>query len=566
MNTRTPDAVTAQADHAPAPGRLTHAEAVRFLAQASWGAAPRDIDPIVTAGPAAWLAAQRTAPISLTRPYMSGIRAQLGNGKPKRRDKSAKREADLPFLRLGTFNTVHAGNFPTIWMRNIVFGEDALRQRVAWCWSQIMVVSFNNVARLRQNGEILADYYDTLAKHALGNFRDLLFAVSTHPAMAYFLSSLGNDKPDRAANQVPDENFAREVMQLFTIGLWDLNQDGTQKRDARGEQIAAYDNTDVEALARVFTGLWFAGKRWPKGDGRWPSPWLSDVPLAMFEDRHDRDEKVIFRDKPWRTTFAANSDGLKDFARAADMLTRHPNTAPFIATALIKFLVTSNPEPAYVKRVADVFVNNGAGVRGDLFAVVRAILLDDAARNPKRLSDPKHGKLQEPLLRLTRMVRALNAGRTSPELQFWVPRTATQLAQWPLYSPSVFNFFMPGYRHRGALAQNGLTGPEFQIVNSVTTAATANQFADFIDTLLHRRNVGDPPPFKFELGDLEALASMPERVVERLNILLCNGQLGDATRALIVDSARRLPERDASGRVRLALWLVAMSPAAAVLR
>jgi uncharacterized protein (DUF1800 family) len=556
-------------------------DAARFLAQAAWGAAAEDIAALQKSGFAAWLSAQKAAPISRAKPYLSEIRAIV---------KSGQYDKNAPFLSPNDKGFAHAGNVSTAWMRNIVAGPDQLRQRVAWCLSQIMVVSYYSVAKLLRNGEIIADYYDTLATHALGNFRDLLFAVSTHPAMAYFLSALGNDKPDPANNQLPDENYAREAMQLFTIGLWELNPDGTQKLDTNKNPIPTYDNRDVEELARVFTGIWFVGKKWPDHEKPWPAPWLSDVKLGMFEEHHDRAAKTLFHGKPWQRALPANQDGLNDIAAAVDALVMHPNTAPFVSKALIKFLVTSNPSPAYVQRVSAVFANNGSGVRGDLFAVVQAILLDTDARDAAQIANPKHGKLQEPMLRLTHMVRAFNAGKDAPDLQFWSNTLPRTLLQWPLFSPSVFSFFSPGYRHLGTLAKNGLSSPEFQILNAVTVATLGNQFAQFIDETLHReRNavkagkVGkrkkqlaatpaaintddDAAAFRFDFSAEEALADTPDALLARLDLLLCNGRLDVATRAQIIAAVSKVPARDAEARVKLAVWLVAMSPAAAVLK
>jgi uncharacterized protein (DUF1800 family) len=543
----------------PSPAKpANEAEAARFLAQAAWGGSPEDLTALVGSNYNAWFDAQKAAPTSVTKPYLESIRADIKTNDPL--------AANVPYLRNDVLDIASSGNFSTAWMRNMINGPDQLRQRVAWSLSQIMVVSYNNVASLQQNGVIVADYYDTLAKHALGNFKDLLFAVSTHPAMTYFLSSLGNDKPDPANNQMPDENYAREVMQLFSIGLWELNQDGTQKLDAAKNPIPTYDNRDIEELSRVFTGLWFTGRVWPRDGSVFGREWLTEYPLAMFEDHHDRGRKVVFHGKAWQRDFAGNQDGLLEIAAACEMLTAHPNTAPFIAKALIKFLVTSNPTPAYVKRMADVFVNNGAGVRGDLFAVVKAILMDPDARTAAQLANPKHGKLQEPTVRLARMVRAFHAGKGVPDLQFWGGQFYTAFLQHPMFSPSVFNFFGPGYRHLGALAQNGLSSPEFQILNSVTVASASNMFAEMIDTKLHRRVNGGTPDFKFDFTPELALSNDVDALLNRLNTLLCNGQLDTATKTLIANAINGLPSTDGIGRVRLAVWLTAMSPAAAVLR
>jgi uncharacterized protein (DUF1800 family) len=540
------------------PPPLTSAEAVRFLAQAGWGATPEDINPLVQSGFNAWITAQKNQPVSLMRPYLEQIRADIKTNDPL--------AANVPYQRADAVDFALSHNIATVWMRNLINGGDQLRQRVAWALSQIMVVSFQSVQNLNRNAVTLADYYDTLARHALGNFKDLLKAVSVHPAMAFFLSSLGNDKPDPANNQLPDENYAREVMQLFTIGLWELNPDGEQRKDSTGNPIPTYDNADIEELARVFTGLWFQGKLWPGQNQGMGVEWLTDFPVAMFEDHHDRGAKKLFHGKAWETTLPAGVNGMADIDAAITVLVNHPNTAPFISKALIKFLVTSNPSPAYVRRVAAVFANNGSGVRGDLFATVRAILLDTEARSLPARANPRHGKLQEPLVRTARMVRAFKAGRGLTDLQWWGTLKGIQFMQWPLYSPSVFNFFSPNYRHLGVLARNGLTSPEFQILNSVTVATMNNQFAAWTDTLLHGRLAGGTPEFKFDFTSELALTDTPELLVDRVSLLLCQNQMAAATRAKIIEGIGRVPSDNRLGRVRLAVYLAAVAPEGAILR
>ncbi|NJM42544.1 MAG: DUF1800 domain-containing protein [Anaerolineae bacterium] len=541
--------------------QTTPAQAARFLSQASFGPTTETIDEVTTAGFDAWLSAQRTQPTSLTRTYLDAIRAdQLANDKtpdevPYRRDKDRKQ-------------LVLSMNFSTAWMRNVVFGKDLLRQRVAWSLSQILVTSFRNDNLLNRSGIAIARYYDTLAQHALGKFEDLLLGVTLQPTMAHYLSSLGNQKADPAINRYPDENYAREVMQLFTIGLWELQPNGDLKLDAKDSPIPTYDNQDVEEFARVFTGLWFEDNRLPRDDSRgYDAAQLTDKNLVMLEDRHDQDAKTLFHGKAWETKLPINNGGLKDIAAAIRALVNHPNTPPFISKSLIKFLVTSNPSSAYIKRVADVFTNNGVGARGDLFAVVRAILLDADARSATTLTDPKFGRLHEPMVRVARLVRAFNAGKTTPDLQYWASSLnatgdATALGQWPMFSPSVFNFFSPGYRHLGVLAQNGLTSPEFQILNSVTSATLANQLAAYIDTVLHERQLGGTPRFAFDFTREVALANTPDVLLARLDMLMCNNQMSATTRQKISDGLARLA--DPSERVKFAVWLAAVSPDAAI--
>ena len=543
------------------PALPTAQQAARFLSQATLGPTIETIAQVQAMGFAAWLNAQRTQPISTTRPYLDAIRADLlANDKPQDQLQYARNAQDK--------QRVLSTNFSTAWMRNVVFGKDLLRQRVTWALSQILVTSFRSDNVLNRSGVAIARYYDALAQHALGKFEDLLLAVTLQPVMTHFLSSLGNQKADPAINRYPDENYAREVMQLFTIGLWELQANGEQTLDAKNAPIPTYDNKDVEELARVFTGLWLEGVPLPRNDARgYDHRELSDKNVVMLEDRHDTAAKTLFHGKVWETKLAAGNTGMQDIGDGIRALVAHPNTPPFICKSLIKFLVTSNPSSAYIKRVADVFVNNGAGVRGDLFAVVKTILLDADARSDATLSDPKFGKLHEPMLRITRLVRAFNAGKTTPDLQFWAGSLASNgdaeaLGQWPMYSPSVFNFFSPNYRHLGVLAQNGLTSPEFQVLNSVTAAALGNQLAAYIDTVLHERLVAGTPRFEFDFAPEVALASTPEALVMRLELLMCNGQMSAMTRQKILDGLAKLS--DPTERVRFAVWLAAVSPDGAI--
>jgi uncharacterized protein (DUF1800 family) len=292
----------------------------------------------------------------------------------------------------------------------------------------------------------------------------------------------------------------------------------------------------------------------------------------MVEQRHDQGAKVLFHGKAWETQLPANNGGLADITAALDALVAHPNCAPFVSRALLQFLVTSNPSPAYIQRVAEKFIDNGAGVRGDLFAVVKAILLDDEARDLQIAADAAHGKLQEPMLRLTRLVRAFKAGRVTPELQFWYAVANGEnsirdvFLQWPLFSPSVFNFFSPNYRHLGVIAQNGLVSPEFQLLNAVSVVKANNQFANFIDSLLHKRLQGGAPEFKFDFSRELDLAVYPDALVDRLDMLLCNGLMEANTRQMLLDGLAKLPAGNPEGRIRFAVWLAAVSPDGALLR
>lgn len=479
----------------------------------------------------------------------------------------------------------YSPNFTSPWMQNIVFDSDYLRQRVAWALSQIFVVSY--AVSLNNSGVAIADYWDTLTTHALGNFYDLLLAISTHKAMAYYLSSLGNQKYDGVTNRTPDENFAREVMQLFTIGLWELNDDSSQKTDG-GNPIPTYDNATITAMARVFTGLWFETLTFNSYDGHRLEGSMRQFDLAMFEAYHDIDEKVLFPGTSHEVTLPANQAGMDDIEAALTVLFNHPNTPPFICKQLIGMLVSANPSADYVTRVVNVFKDNGSGVRGDLHAVVKAILLDTEATTVND-SSLVNGKQIEPVIRVTRIVKAFKGGNAinsadRDSLQFWRGQTTHQdFGQWILSSPSVFNYFRPDYQHLGtSLGNNGLTSPVFGIINDVAVPELANYLQQIIFDKIHfeeQQNLAEllslvggtaPPDFVLDLADEIALADDTAALVDRLDLLLCYGHMSSATRAVIERAITEYYTDDTDAhremRVKTAIYITALSPDAAILR
>ena len=325
---------------------------------------------------------------------------------------------------------------------------DPLRQRVAFALSQVLVIS-DRPEDLAVVPQGMANYYDVLLTHSFGNYRDLLRDVSLHPCMGMYLSHLGNRKPDPANNIFPDENYAREVMQLFSIGLWMLNPDGTRQLDPDGQPIPSYDNTNITEFARVFTGLAFGGTN--VNFGLWPRDFTT--PMKGWDAEHDLAPKSLLLGAT--TPARAASPGstgtatLADVDAAIDNLFHHPNTGPFIAIRLIQRLVTSNPTPAYVGRVAAAFADNGSGVRGDMQAVVKAILLDPEARDYAALADPQFGKVREPFLRCVNFARAFNA--SAPAGFYALDAFTLDHIEEPLKSPSVFNFYLPTYSPPGPI-------------------------------------------------------------------------------------------------------------------
>ncbi len=428
--------------------------ASRFLAQATLGADYALIQQVATMGIEPWIDAQFALPQSQLLDYLYDELYDV-----------AKIGDESPWRELFRY---------ALWQTTL-YGSDLLRQRIALALSEIFVISTETDAIYGvANGA--ADWYDMLLRNAFGNFRDLLQDVTLHPLMGSYLSHAGNRKTSIAANRFPDENYAREIMQLFTIGLFLLNNDGSFILDSNNEPIPTYDNSHVTGFAKIFTGLQFdfdgdPHVTWtPDFTSGWLNPYTAVRPLKMWNEEHEPGPKTLLNG----TIVPGGQTGMQDVNQALDHLFNHPNVGPFISKQLIQRLVKSNPSPGYVGRVTAVFNNNGSGVRGDMQAVIKAILLDDEARNPVHITNPAHGKLREPFFRFTQLVRAFHY--ENPQGKFWDAgwNVENDLRQFMFNAPSVFNFFSPGYSPPGALSANGLTGPEFQLLNSYTAISTIN--------------------------------------------------------------------------------------------
>jgi uncharacterized protein (DUF1800 family) len=441
-------------DSAPADLPPTRSEAARFLTQASFGPTEASIDRVMALGYAAWIDEQLALPQTSHRSYWDAENAAI-------RALDASRSAGSRQV-LDSF------------YQRAIHGEDQLRQRVAFALSQIFVVSMqdSNVGNMMRG---VPAYLDMLGKHGLGSYRRLLEQVARSPVMGAYLSHLGNMKEDAARGRVPDENFAREVMQLFSIGLYELNPDGSARLGGDGRPIETYGAADVSGLAKVFTGWSYNGpdtadSRFYGWDPATQDPARLISPMQGYSQFHSLAVKKFLGKTVAAQTHADPQASLK---LALDTLARHPNVGPFIGRQLIQRLVTSNPSPAYVQRVAQAF---DAGGSENMAAMVRAILLDPEARDPTRATDPAFGKLREPVLRLTALLRAFPASSDSGK--FLIGTTSdngTQLGQTPLYAPSVFNFYRPGYLPPNTLAAaGGLVAPEMQITHETTIAGYAN--------------------------------------------------------------------------------------------
>ncbi len=529
---------------------VTRAQAARFLQQATFGPTFRDIERVQQLGFSAWIDDQFTnAPATLHRKYIEQIYADF-NG-PR---------TDLTYNYNDMDQFINGNNCTTPFARGAIGGADQLRQRVAFALSQILVASRRD-PNLENKPLAMADFYDIFVRNSFSNYFTVLREVTLHPVMGRYLSHVGNQRARPEINQYPDENFAREVQQLFTIGLWQLNPDGTRKLDALGQPIPTYNNGQITEFARIFTGLWFGGQPW--GAYGWTDE-DSSVPMQMWAERHDFDAKTLHNGLviPARTPTVDNA--LHDLDDALRNLFEHPNTPPFISRQLIQFLVTSNPSTNYVGRVTAKFINNGSGVRGDLRAVLKAILLDPEARDERWAAGaPEFGRLKEPVHRAMAIARAGNVGRFT-NLVWWTWGEFNAAAfQEPGYSPSVFNFFRPGYQAPGLLTQTGLVGPAFQITDSYSCMSFPNKLWEITQTGISYYSTYSFPP---DYAELVSQAGNPAQLVDEVNLLFCGGEMSAATRGNILSMLQLVPAYDPLCRARLAVYLASTCPEGAVQR
>jgi uncharacterized protein (DUF1800 family) len=504
-----------------------------LASQATFGVPFEEIQSIAQMGAEPWLDSQFTLPVTTHTPIVDDLVARRNAGE------FAGFEQNIEFLiffrRFG-------------WWHNTVTAPDVLRQRVAFALSEIFVVS-DNVDALIINPYALTNYYDMLLVNSFGNYRNLLKGVALHPAMGIFLSHVNNRKADPANNTFPDENFAREVMQLFSIGLFELNVDGSVRTDVNGQPIPTYSNAEIREFAKIFTGLSYGGPGAAFGNA---NP-VFQTPMLMFDAFHEPGEKRLLNG----LMVPAGQSGDQDIDAAVDNLFNHPNVGPFIGKQLIQRLVTSNPSPDYVERVARVFNGDASGLRGDLQAVVRAVLLDPEAGNPP--TPANGGKLREPIVRYASMVRQFDANSTDGfyfNTGYFLQQV---LRQHPLSSPSVFNFFQPAHSPAGELADAGLVAPEFQITTS-TTIANMTNVVDFAVNGDFVMDAPDPPfgTVTLDLSDYTALAGDIDALLDRLNIVLMYGRLGDDTRAAI--RGVLVDINDLAFRAQTAIYLMLVSP------
>lgn len=504
----------------PSAPAITAQQASRLLQQATFGATTAEIAAVQSLGYSGWIDDQ------IARPRTSHWDWLVANG-----------------YAATSFQNGSTGFDNSVW-RQMITEPGQLRQRVGMALSEIFVIGVDGVSlSWRQfNG---AAWLDVLLDNAFGNFRTLLERITYLPAMASWLTYLNNRRANATTGSVPDENYARELMQLFTLGLYRLNLDGSLVQGSGGQPVETYGQSDVSQLARVFTGMTL-----DSSDNTTPDRYRRAL-IFNNSIRESGASSFLGASVP------AGTDGPGAVRIALDAIFNHPNTAPFIARQLIQRLVTSNPTPAYIQRVAQIFADNGQGTRGDLRAVVRAILLDSEARGEATLSQPNFGKLREPVIRLTNWARAF--GATSSGGLWPIGNTSdasTRLAQSMGRSPSVFNFFRPGYAPPNtAFSSAGLVAPEFQITNELSVVGYVNYLQAAI-----QNGIGD---VRSDYAEMLALAGDSGALVDRANLLLAAGQLSAATQGAIRAAVESIAATTTNGpiqRVYTAILLTMAAP------
>lgn len=455
-----------------------------------------------------------------------------------------------------TFSNVETKKI--VWYHRALTGDDELRQKTAWALSQIFVVGEEG-SNQENYAERWLTYYDIFVRHAFGNFSNILHEVTYSPHMARYLTYEDNKKADPSAGTFPDENYAREVMQLFTIGLWQLNQDGTYMLDSNGDPIPTYSNEDITEFAKVFTGV-----RRPVNRTNIEPNYMD--PVRIQASWHDFSVKTNLYGGTWGP-FSENEDGVRsDINTLLGHLFNHTNTPPFIARKLIQRFTVSNPSPQYIYDVAGAFINNGSGVRGDLGAVVKAILLHPEAREPALAYDSSHGRLREPLIRLMSYARAFNI--TSPQTYGFFPfyQLDEVFAQSPYDYPTVFSFYLPEYQPTGDILDRDLTAPEFQIHNDITALSLPNAIWWLVfEGITRDSEIGIGQRY-YSQGDLDLTYEKtltPEALMDHLDTMITAGRLTPANRATIkavIDAMPGWTDADRLERAQRALWLFGLLP------
>ena len=520
---------------APLSSADLQADAVRLLRQATFGPTEAAAQRVVSIGAAAWIDEQLAMPATQYPVYawMPANRPDTcvdDRTQPVRSDSFCNRDNYTLFqLQIQFF-------------RDALSQPDQLRQRVAFALSQIMVTSGVENAR----NYAMRNYQQTLRDRAFGNFHDLLYAVTLSPVMGDYLNMANNNKSNPTAGTSPNENYAREVLQLFSVGTYLLNADGTRQLDENGKPRFTYGEAEIKGFARAFTGWTYPTVAGASPRNNNPRNYLGD--MIGVDANHEFGTKVLLSG----VVASANAPMAQDLEFAHSNIVSHANVAPFIGKQLIQKLVTSDPSPAYVARVTAVWNDSGAGQRGDLRAVVRAILTDPEARGARKI-DPAYGKLVEPVLFMTSLARAANARSDGVAFR----ASSGTLGQLAFYSPSVFNYYPFDYQLPGTQ----LLAPEFGVQNATTSVARAN-FANgllFVTSIAPDNTVYGATGTTLDLSPYQAVAADAPALAAKLDRNLLAGRMSAAMRDAIVSAVNAYPATDTLNRARTAMWLVMTS-------
>jgi len=545
-------------------------EAARFLMTASLGFEKQHVEDVLSLGFEGWIDQQIQMPYNQDTFW------------------------DQTYIGIDPGSRPSASTFDAVWWNYTMTNNDLLRHRVAFALSEIFVININAIPF--QKGDTFASYYDILANNALGNFEDLLLGVSLSPVMGYYLSHLGNKKANSVENTFPDQNFAREVMQLFSIGLEKLNADGSPITDSNGTPVPTYTNQDIGEFAKVFTGLRIGNyhpTHWVQG-----TPSINDVlshsdprvPMGIDEDFHQTGPKNLLDGY----VVPAGQTGMQDVEETIHHLFMHPNVGPFLGKKLIQFLVKSNPSPQYVERITQVFNDNGNGVRGDMAAVIKAILLDDEVRICYGNRFDTDSKLKEPFVRYVHLVRHLPKSTSNSDYCCGdILYAGDDFPQYIFRAPSVFNFFQDHYTPNGPIADQGLVAPEFQIHSSLSSIDYINHIDriltyscnDYLNepsvVLLKEYNGNTISNYTtFNMNEYIALAEDDEALINEFDKHFTHGNLSHETR-IYLRAALNLIHSDYASycnngslvrdkyleyKILTALYLITISPDYGIIR
>ena len=442
------------------------------------------------------------------------------------------------------------------WWRATAKGADQLRQRMAFALSQILVVSGQGSDVVRGSPEAAGAYYEILQNQAFGNYADLLEAITYNLGMGTYLGHLRNQSEDPELRIFPDENYARELMQLFSIGLWELNEDGSRKLDYNGNPIPTYTNFHITELAKVMTGF-----NWGGANSFYDYKNRPDLPMTIWETHHERGEKFLVNGG----YLPAEMEPAHDVRLAIENLVNHPSAGPFIGRLLIQRFVTSNPSPAYIRRVAHAFSDNGKGIRGDLGAVIRSILLDPEARSEPISQGERYGKMREPYLTYAHLSRAFSSKNEDDVFYILTDGHLDYFGQRPLMSPTVFNFYLPNYQPADETIEGNFFAPEFEILTPLRSVLWPNLLRSNIElgfayspNFTHLTRAHD---FSIE----RSLVNYPESLVDRLDLVFTYGTLNQETKEIIL---KMMNDAGLSDEKKLwtAIYVVMTSPEYVILR